>query len=111
MVAWIPLCLRLEPSSFLKSELRRLYDYESHRDGNCCGDVFLRERCGTAADGCTGWRTEQRPGISPSWPDAGAGFGRRVNINRGAERPGKWFGGKRHGVQRRAEFACRLEKM
>src|SRR6267143_7000235 len=104
---------RLKPSSFLKSELRRLYDHESHRDGNCCGDVFLRERCGAVANGCSSWRAEQQPGIGPSWPDAGAGFGRRVNINRGvgAERPGKWFGGKRHGVQRRAEFAGRLEKM
>src|SRR6267154_449960 len=113
MVPWIPLCLRLERSSFLTSELRRLYDHESHRDGNCCGDVFRPECGGTVADGCTGWRAEQQPDIGPCGPNAGAGIGQRVGINGGvgAERPGKWFAGKRHDVERRAEFAGRLEKM
>src|SRR5258708_11126651 len=113
MVPWIPLCLRLEPGSFLKSELRRLYDHESHRDGNCCGDVFRPECGGTIADGCTGWRAEQQPDIGPSWANASASIGQRISINRGvgAERPGKWFAGNRPGVPRRAEFAGRLEKM
>src|SRR5258706_6853335 len=85
------LMLELEPSSFPKSEFRRLYDHESRRVGNCCGDVFLPECGGTVADGCPGRGAEQQPDIGPSWPDAGAGFGRRVSINRavGAERPSK----------------------
>src|SRR5713226_8477699 len=113
MASWIPLCLRLEPSSFLKSELRRLYDHESHRDGNCCGDIFLHERFGAVADWCSGRCAEQQPDIGSSRPDAGASIGQRIGINRGvgAERPGEWFTGEWHGVQRGAEFANRFEEV
>src|SRR5260370_34351486 len=112
MVVWIPLCLRLKPSLFLKSELRRLYDHESHRDGNCCGDVFLRERCGAVANGSSSWRAEQQPGIGPGWPDTCASFGRRVSIScdGGAERPGNGVHSKRHSAQRRAEIYARIEQ-
>src|SRR5260370_10368227 len=104
MVVWIPLCLRLKPSSFLKSELRRLYDHESHRDGNCCGDVFLRVRCGAVANRGSRWLAGKQPAIGPGWPDTGASFVRSVSISGAdcAERPAKQLGGNRNCVPARA---------
>src|SRR5467141_1753292 len=85
------LIVESKPSHSIDAVWRRNYDHESHRNGNCCGDVFLLERCGTGADGCSGRCAEQQPGI-------------------GASRPGECFTGEWHGVQRCAEFANRFEE-
>src|SRR5258708_36787658 len=111
MVLWIPLFLRLEPSSFLKSALRRFYNHESRRDGNCCGNVFLRERGGAVADGRSGWCAEQQRDIGASWPDDSARIGKRfgIDVGAGAERPGGWVIGEGTGVQRAVKVARRSE--
>src|SRR5260370_1632475 len=107
------LIVESKPSLSIDAVWRRNYDHESHRDGNCCRYVFLHERCGSSADGCSGGCAEQQPGISASRADAGAGIGQCIGIDRGvgAEPPSERFIGEWHDVQRRAEFASRFEEV
>src|SRR6266849_4469928 len=83
------------------------------RDGDCSGDSFLPQRCGTTADRCTGGSAGQRASFGASGADAGASLGQCLGGIRGigAKRAGECFVGERHGVQRGVEFAARFKKV